>query len=122
MHINVNPQKVNSISSELLSVSRSLRQFRERVEDVQYQLRQMTELDECMAALRKQEDTLAELTAKLVNMSSAMREISEIYQNTEEMIQDTLEERPRINREPGTVIISGINDTLHRQVQQILYK
>lgn len=122
MHININPQKANNISSELLGLSRSLRQSREGVEDVQHQLRQLTELDECKAALHKQEETLAELTARLVNMSSALREIAEVYQNTEEKIQDAMEECPRFDREPGKVVIYGINDALHRQIQQILYK
>ncbi len=122
MHINIAPQKVNSISAELLDLSRSLRRSREGVEDVQVQLRQMTELDECKAALRKQGESLADLTAKLVNMSSALREIAETYQNTEEKLQDALEEQPRIDRAPGKVVIYGINDALHRQIQQILYK
>lgn len=122
MQINILPQKAYSISLELLDVSRSLRQFRNGVEDIRYHLRRMTELDACKAALRKQEDAIAELTAGLVNMSSALREISEVYQHTEEKIQDTLEERPRYERKPGRVIISKIDDTLHRQVQQILYK
>ncbi len=122
MHINIDPKKANSISAELLDLSRSLRQSREGVEDVQHQLRQMTELDECKAALRKQEESLAELTAKLVNMSLALREIAEAYRDTEENIQNTLEERPRADREPSKVIIYGIDDALHGQIQQILYK
>lgn len=122
MYINIVPQKAYSISMELLDVSRSLRQFRKGVEDVQYQMRALTELDACKSALRKQGEAIAELTARLVNMSAALREISEVYQNTEEKIQDTLEERPRYDRKPGKVIISKVNDTLHRQVQQILYK
>lgn len=122
MHINIDSPKANSVSSELLGLSRSLRQSRMGVEDVQHQLRQMTELDECKATLRKQEEALAELTAKLVNMSSALREIAEIYRSTEEKILDTLEERPRFNQEPGKVAIYGANDALHRHIQQILYK
>lgn len=122
MHININPQKANSASAELLDLSRLLRQSREGVEDVQRQLRQMTELDECKAALRKQEEALAELTAKVVNMSSALREITEAYQDTEEKIQDSLEERPQVHREPGKVIIYEVNDAVHRKIQQILYK
>lgn len=122
MHININPQKANGISSELLDLSRSLRRSREGVEDVQHQLRQLTELEECKAALRKQEESLSELTARLVNMSSALREIAAVYQNTEENIQNTLEERPRFEREPSEVVIYGINDALHKQIQQVLYK
>lgn len=122
MHININPQKANSISSELLDLSRSLRRSREGVEDVQHQLRQLTELEECKAALRKQEESLSELTARLVNMSSALRVIAAVYQNTEETIQDTLEEHPQFDREPSKVFIYGINDTFHRQIQQVLYK
>lgn len=122
MHINITPQKANSISADLLDLSRLLRQSREGVEDVRRQLRQMTELDECKTALRKQEEALAGLTAKVVNMSSALREITEAYRDTEEKIQDSLEERPRVNREPGKVIIYGVNDAMHKQIQQILYK
>ena len=122
MYININPQKANSISSELLDLSRSLRQSREGVEAVQHQLHQLTELEECKAALRKQEESLAELTARLVNMSSALREIAAVYQNTEENIQNTLEEHPRFERKPSKVIIYGPNDVLHRQIQQVLYK
>lgn len=122
MYININPQKANRISLELLDLSRSLRLSREGVEDVQHQLHQLTELEECKAALRKQEESLAELTARLVNMSSALREIAEVYQNTEENIQDTLEDCPRFEREPSKVVIYGINDALHKQIQQVLYK
>ena len=122
MYININPQKANSISLELLDLSRSLRLSREGVEDVQHQLHQLTELEECKAALRKQEESLAELTARLVNMSSALREIAAVYQNTEENIQNTLEERPRFERKPSKVVIYGLNDALHRQIQQVLCK
>lgn len=122
MHISINTQKANSISSELLDLSRSLRQSREVVEDVQRQLRRLTELEECKAALRRQEGSLAEATARLVNMSSALREIAETYQNAEENIQDILEERPLLERKRGKVVIYGLNDALHTQIQQILRK
>lgn len=122
MHIKISPEKANRISAELLSLSRSLRQSRAGVENVQHQLRQLTELNECKAALRRQEDSIAELTARLVNMSTALQEIADTYQNTEEQIQNVLEERTRFHHEPGKVIIYGVTDTLHKQIQQILYK
>jgi len=122
MYTNITPKKANLVSLELLELSRSMRRSRESIEDVQQELRQLTELDECKAALRKQEESLTSLTARLMNLSTALREIAELYQNTEERIQDTLEEQPRSHHEAGKVVIYGATDKVHKQIQQILYK
>ena len=122
MHIYINHKKMNNASGEMLNLSRLLRKYRERTEDVQCQLRQMTELDECKIALRKQEEAISELTVKLVNLSLALRETSARYQSTEEKIQIDLEDFPRPKYAPSQIAIYGSDDMTHRRIQQILYK
>ena len=96
MHIEINSEKANNASMRLLDLSRTVRRSRECVEDARRQLRQLSDLDECRSALQRQEEDLALLTARIVNLSNALREIAEVYRLTEERSAEDLEDVRRV--------------------------
>ena len=121
MQIIVNTGKANIASADLLALSRTIRNLREEVEDVRRQLRQHTQLDSCRAELRKQEEALSLLTARLVNLSSALRQISDAYSRAERQNVDRLEEEGAHHQAAGVTIYeagSYYRDKFH----QILYQ
>ncbi len=122
MHIEINSEKANNASMRLLDLSRTVRRSRECVEDARRQLRQLSDLDECRSALQRQEEDLALLTARIVNLSNALREIAEVYRLTEERSAEDLEDVRRPRQDVGEMVIYGVSDDVHRRIQKILYK
>ena len=122
MHIEINSEKANNASMRLLDLSRTVRRSRECVEDARRQLRQLSDLDECRSALQRQEEDLALLTARIVNLSNALREIAEVYRLTEERSAEDLEDVRRPRQDVGEMVIYGVSDDVHRRSQKILYK
>ena len=122
MHIEINSEKANNASMRLLDLSRTVRRSRECVEDARRQLRQLSDLDECRSALQRQEEDLALLTARIVNLSNALREIAEVYRLTEERSAEDLEDVRRPRQDVGEMVIYGVSDDVHRRKQKILYK
>lgn len=122
MRIKVNSEKANSASTRLLELSRAVRRSREHVEDARHQLRRLSDLDECRFALQRQEEDLALLTARLVNMSTALREIAALYTTAEERNADGLEDARRPRQNVGEMVIYGVSDDMHKRIQKILYK
>ena len=122
MHIEINSEKANNASMRLLDLSRTVRRSRECVEDARRQLRQLSDLDECRSALQRQEEDLALLTARIVDLSNALREIAEVYRLTEERSAEDLEDVRRPRQDVGEMVIYGVSDDVHRRIQKILYK
>ena len=122
MHIEINSEKANNASMRLLDLSRTVRRSRECVEDARRQLRQLSDLDECRSALQRQEEDLALLTARIVNLSNALREIAEVYRLTEERSAEDLEDVRRPRQDVGEMVIYWVSDDVHRRIQKILYK
>lgn len=100
MQLEVCAQKLNTGSEDLLRLSRAVRECREGLEDVRYQLQQLSGLEECRAAIFKQEDGVSALTARIAGLSSSLREISELYAGAERRNAKRVEERSR--PAPGT--------------------
>lgn len=121
MQFKIYPDKANISSQDLLDLSRTIRQCREETEDVRRQLQQLSGLEECRTALLRQEEGLAQLTARSVGMSSALREISEVYSTAETRNVDALEAKPRSLKEPEHVISYSVLHDMHRRIQNILY-
>lgn len=122
MQIEIHSEKANNAGVQLLELSRTVRRLRACTEDVRRQLRQLSDLDECKAALRRQEEDLALLTAKMVNMSSALREIASVYRMAEEKNLDSLEDARQLRHDAGEMVIYGVSDDMHRRINEILYK
>lgn len=79
------------LSSELLCLSRQIRSLRFSVEEIQKNLRSITELDNCKYELKKQEEDIALLTARVVNMSTGLSEVAELYKKAERRNADLFE-------------------------------
>lgn len=123
MRLGVDAGELNIEVEELISTSRSVRRMREEVEEARRQLRQLSQMEECCAALGKQEEALSYLAAGLSNLSVALRQASGLYSAAEERNIDVLEETERPSQDAASVVAyGGLNSTLRRHINQILYK
>ncbi len=118
----IEPRKADMASQELLDLSRLLRQAREEVEEVRRQLRCHSQLEECRRQLKRQEDNLSLSTAKVVDMSCALREIADLYRAAEEKNVERLEERTSASRIRGDIVVfapgSGVSDRIRTIINQ----
>lgn len=114
--------KVNMSAQNALELSRAVRQCRAETEDVLRQLRPLTELDGCRAAIARQMESMGLLTARMVGLSSSLREISELYAVAEERNLESLEEVPYTARGEDDVLVYGADSAVHRRLQNILYQ
>ena len=121
MKILVQPKQLMSSGSDILALSRSIRQAGSAVEDIEKNLRPLSELDRCRHELKSQKESIERLTARLVNLSTALCEISEMYTHTEQQSEYLLEERAP-SRYSGVTgnLYNGTN--VHNSVQNILKK
>lgn len=121
MRIIAEKKKLLSSSSELLSLSRTVRQLDDEVGSIEKCLRNLSELDTCRYELKRQRDALELLTGRIVNLSTSLREIAELYTRAEERNEYNLEEAPGLRS--GTIkggLYAGTN--VHQKVQKILGK
>lgn len=98
MKIIAQQKKMLSSSSELLSLSRSMRQLSDEVGNVEQALRTLSELDACRYELKRQRDAMDLLTGRVVNLSTSLREIAELYTKAEERNEYNLEEAKALRR------------------------
>lgn len=122
MQIKFCAPKVNTSAQNALELSRAVRQCREETEDVLRQLRPLTELDGCRTAIARQMEAMGLLTARVVGLSSSLREISELYTVAEERNLESLEEVPYTARGEDEALIYGVDSAVHRRLQSILYQ
>ena len=119
MRIKADTGKANVASADLLSLSRAVRCLREETEAVRRRLRQSPQLDVCRAELRRQEEELALLTARLVNLSTAMSQIVQAYNRVEKRNLDRLEEDgPR--RAPADMVLYSVGLQYQKRLRKIL--
>lgn len=121
MRILFQHENARRISSDLLTLSRTVRQSAYEVEDAARNLRLETEFAACRQELARQGEALALLTARLVNLSSALNEIASLYRRAEEQNTDRMGGAngfylPALS---GTLYQSG-EDTRGR-MEQVLY-
>lgn len=121
MQIKIIPHTANRAASELLRLSRTIRHYKNETETAERLLRQMSEMEECCAALRKQKEALELITARLVHMSTALEEITTAYSTAEEKNLSRLEERSFSLRLPGNVTVYNTG-TLRYKINQILHQ
>lgn len=122
MQIKFCAPKVNMSAQNTLELSRMVRQCREETEDVLRQLRPLTELDGCCTAIVRQMEAMGLLTARVVGLSSSLREISELYTEAEERNLESLEEVPHTAQGEDDVLVYGVDSVVHRRLQNILYQ
>lgn len=122
MEIRVHTGKMDAASSDLLDLSRKVRQLRQEVEDVTRRLRSHSQLETCRGELQKQTEALELLTARLVSLSAAAGQISQVYRTGEDRNLDRLEEQEGTRRTIGEVAMYGVSDQYRNKIQQILYK
>lgn len=122
MQIRINTGKANAASADLLSLSRTIRGLREEVESVRSGLRRHSQLDTCRAQLQKQEEALSLLTARLVNLSSSLHQISDMYNRAEQRSLDALEEGNRLHQMAADVVMCGVGSHYQKKINEILYQ
>lgn len=119
MRIIAQQKKMLSSSSELLSLSRTVRQAGSEVDGIERNLRGLSGLDGCRYELRQQREVIELLTGKIVNLSTSLYEISETYLSAEERNEYNLEEIPVLRG--GTIKGSLYAGTeVSKKVQKIL--
>lgn len=120
MRIVAQPEGMVKTAEELLHLSKELRTLRYKTEERRNVLGKYSELDECRRELVKQEESLSLMTARLVGLSAAIRQISCLYQTTEEEILENLEELQVQSggNEPAFCILT---DQYRDRVNSILY-
>ena len=93
MDISVNTGKIMENSRRLRDLSQVTRLLREQTEETECKLRQFSSspLQECRALLRKQEEDLSVLTARLINLAVSLQDIARLYEKTERHSEDSLE-------------------------------
>ncbi|MBQ9616848.1 MAG: hypothetical protein IJR48_00655 [Oscillibacter sp.] len=83
MQIMFERERVRQVSAELLTLSKTLRQAGAELTDIRQALRTETEFDACRRNLKHREEDAALLTARLVSLSTALNEISQLYTRAE---------------------------------------
>ncbi|MBQ9346363.1 MAG: hypothetical protein IJT94_03355 [Oscillibacter sp.] len=121
MKIVFQPDKAGKISADLLEVSKTLRSVGYEIGDVLRELRSVSELDVCRRTLRNQEAAVTQETARLVSLSAALDEITELYGRAEQRNTDRLEGTSGLYRSParGTLSSGGV---FRAQIAQFLYR
>lgn len=121
MQITVYPEQVNSIGVDTLELSRTVRRCREETEDVCVQLQRLSGLEECRRDLRKQEEALLVTMNRLLDLSSSLMEIAEIYSTEETKNEEMLENRPRLLNTKD-ILTYGQDSELYERIRNILYQ
>lgn len=123
MRIRTDTGKLSRLGEELLNASRSVKRLRDETEDVRRELRQLSQMDECRAALARQEEALYRLAAGLVGLSAALEQISGTYAASEERNVGSLEEAELPSRTGnGLGLYGGLDSGFKAQIDQILYQ
>ena len=109
MKIVIHKENTRRASSDILKLSRTVRQLGNEVKEVERKLRGYSELSECVYELSRQKDKIETTTGKLVNLSNSLREITEAYTIAEERNEDRLEEAPAFRKgaEHGRVYVGS---------------
>lgn len=121
MKIVVQHKQLLASSSYILSLSRNVRQVRNEIDDIEKNMRGLSELDQCIYELRRQKEVIELLTGRLVNLSTNLRSITELYVRTEERNEERLEETQILH---GGIVTGNLysGSDIHNVVQNILKK
>ena len=122
MNIKIDKARALSASEELLDVSRAIRRSRVELDVICSQLRHQTELDQCRYELRKQEEAASIMTARLVALSSSLREVVTIYSRAEEHNADALEGETVRYRRSGQIRTKNLGNAIGKRINKILHQ
>ncbi len=99
MKLEADPAAMERCSTELMEVSRSVRKVRLRLEETDRRMRQLSSLQGLRHTMCAQEENLHVISGRLVNLSSTLREVSDLYFRTEEHSTEELDERAAVKYE-----------------------
>lgn len=121
MKIVFQPDKAGKISADLLDVSKILRSVGYEIGDISRELRSVSELDSCRRSLNNQEAILVQETVRLVSLSAALDEITELYGRAEQRNRDRLEGSSGLYRSPARGTLARGGGAVRVQIAQFLY-
>ena len=91
MKINIQQNKMLASALDILTLSRTVRQIGAEVSDVERNLRG---LEACRHELVRQQEGIELLTGRLVNLATALSEITESYDRAEARNEQRMEDAP----------------------------
>lgn len=121
MRIKTQQNKMLASALNILTLSRTVRQMGAEISDVERKLRDLSCLDTCRHELTRQQENVELLTGRLVNMATALREITDAYDRAENRNEQRMEDAPPLRA--GYVegkLFQGTS--VHQKVQKILGK
>ena len=122
MEILFQAEQAKRISSELLTLSRTLRQTGYEIEDIHRELRRESAFESCLRECRQQRDNASALTACLVHLSTALYEVAEVYGRAEERNADRLEGTSGLYRSSAGGTLARGGGAVRAQITQFLYR
>lgn len=118
MNIRAKDKDMRSAASEMMALSRLLRQAGNETDSVERCLRNLSCLDVCRMQLNRQKESIELLTGQLVNLASSLYSIAALYENAETQNEHRLEELSLPQKMPAGTLYQG--DVVHHQVWKIL--
>lgn len=94
MKINIQQNKMLASALGILTLSRTVRQIGAEVSDVERNLRGLSCLEACRHELVRQQEGIELLTGRLVNLATALSEITESYDRAEARNEQRMEDAP----------------------------
>lgn len=83
MRIAIQWDRTLRVSAELAELSGTMRRLEGHIADTRRELRGLSGLEQCLKELSQQEEAVFFLASRLSALSSALRDISELYGSTE---------------------------------------
>ena len=111
---------IRQVSAELLTLSKTVRQAGYELEDILRALRMETEFESCKHDLKHQEESAYLLTARLVSLSTALNEITQIYDRIETANAERLEGVSGFYRPSASGTLYRSGDDTHTRMERIL--
>ncbi len=121
MRIKTQQNKMLASALDILTLSRTVRQMGTELSDVERKLRDLSCLDTCRRELTRQQESVELLTGRLVNLSTALREITDAYDRAEARNEQRMENTPplRVSYAEGK-LFQGMS--VRKKIQEILGK
>lgn len=121
MRIKTQQNKMLASALDILTLSRTVRQMGTELSDVERKLRELSCLDTCRRELTRQQENVELLTGRLVNLSTALREITDAYNRAEARNEQRMENTPplRVSYAEGK-LFQGMS--VRKKIQEILGK
>ena len=121
MRIKTQQNKMLASALDILTLSRTVRQMGAELSDVERKLRDLFCLDTCRRELIRQQENTELLTGRLVNLSTALREITDAYDRAEARNEQRMEDTPplRMGYAEGK-LFQGVS--VRKKIQEILGK